>query len=131
LKKTVDTENISQYNIDYRYRQPISGEKMEPLFRDLILGFVKIHILYHADIEPIYGAWMQDELNRHGYDIGPGTLYPMLHALEGAGYLVVEERVVEGRVRKYYSLTEAGRNALSAVREKALELVGEISGESR
>lgn len=100
---------------------------MEPLFRDLILGFVKIHILYHAGVEPIYGAWMQDELNRHGYDIGPGTLYPMLHALEKAGYLVVEDRVVEGRVRKYYSLTDAGRSTLSAVREKALELVGEIS----
>jgi DNA-binding PadR family transcriptional regulator len=103
---------------------------MEPLFRDLILGFIKVHILYHAGVEPIYGAWMQDELNRHGYDIGPGTLYPMLHALEDAGYLVVEDRVVEGRVRKYYSLTEAGRNTLAAVREKALELVGEISEDS-
>jgi PadR family transcriptional regulator, regulatory protein PadR len=100
---------------------------MEPLFRDLVLGFVKVHILYHAGIEPIYGAWIQEELNRHGYDIGPGTLYPMLHALEEAGYLVVETRVVEGRVRKYYSLTEAGRVTLSAVREKALELVEEIA----
>jgi PadR family transcriptional regulator, regulatory protein PadR len=99
---------------------------MDSLFRDLILGFVKVHILYHAGIEPVYGAWLQEELNRHGYDIGPGTLYPTLHGLEKAGYLAVEERVVEGRVRKYYALTEAGDAALNAVREKAVELVREI-----
>jgi PadR family transcriptional regulator, regulatory protein PadR len=99
---------------------------MDPLFRDLTLGFIKVHILYHAGIEPVYGAWLQEELTRHGYEIGPGTLYPTLHALEEAGYLLVEERVVEGRVRKYYALTEAGAAALHAVREKALELVREI-----
>jgi PadR family transcriptional regulator PadR len=30
---------------------------------------------------------MIDELARHGYKLSPGTLYPMLHAMERSGYL--------------------------------------------
>ncbi|MBV8381159.1 MAG: helix-turn-helix transcriptional regulator, partial [Planctomycetaceae bacterium] len=42
-------------------------------------GFVRMHILYHAVKEPIFGVEMMEELARHGYDVGAGTLYPMLH----------------------------------------------------
>ena len=71
------------------------------------------------------------ELARHGYQIGPGTRYPTLHTLEEEGYLVREEKVVEGRLRKYYALTPEGAEALDEARGKALELVGEIvDGES-
>ena len=99
------------------------------MLRELLLGFVKVHILYHAGCEPVYGAWLQAELARHGYKIGPGTLYPTLHSLEKEGHLSKEECVVEGRVRKYYTLTETGRAALNEARAKAQELVAEISGE--
>ncbi len=57
------------------------------MLRDFFLGFIKIHILHHAAQEPIYGLAMIDELRRHGYDLSPGTLYPILHSLERAGYL--------------------------------------------
>lgn len=97
------------------------------MLRDLLLGFVKIHILYHAGQGPVYGAWLNEELTRHGYNLGPGTLYPTLHGLERAGYLTSERRTVRGRVRKYYTLTPAGRAALDRTREKALELVQEIT----
>jgi len=30
-----------------------------PLGRDLFLGFVKLHILYHAGEEPVYGLWLE------------------------------------------------------------------------
>ena len=50
-------------------------------------GFVRMHVLYHAVKEPIFGVEMMEELARHGYDVGAGTLYPMLHQLEEAGYL--------------------------------------------
>jgi DNA-binding PadR family transcriptional regulator len=45
-------------------------------------GLVPLHILYHAVKEEIYGQAMIGELRRHGYKLGPGTLYPMLHRLE-------------------------------------------------
>jgi PadR family transcriptional regulator, regulatory protein PadR len=97
------------------------------LSRDLFLGFIKMHILYHAGEEPVYGLWLIEELARHGYTLSPGTLYPMLHSLEKEGLLARERRVVEGRVRKYYTLTGAGRMALAEGRERATELLREIS----
>lgn len=96
------------------------------MLRDLLLGFIKLHILYHAGIEPVYGAWLIEELSHHGYEISPGTLYPTLHALEEEGYLTVEKRVVKGRMRKYYTLTPMGREALEKARAQAVELIREI-----
>ena len=90
------------------------------------LGFVKIHILYHASKEPIYGIEILQELTRHGYHLSPGTLYPTLHRLEREGYLSVEKRVVEGKVRKYYSATERGLAVLGESRKKISELVDEV-----
>ncbi|MDI3281560.1 MAG: PadR family transcriptional regulator [Bacillota bacterium] len=94
--------------------------------RDILLSFIKIHILFHAGQAPVYGAWLLEELARHGYRLSPGTLYPTLHALEEAGYLERSEEVVEGKVRKYYRLTTAGRAALDEIGRKMQELAGEI-----
>ena len=96
------------------------------MIRDFFLGFVKIHILHHAAQEPIYGLAMIEELRRHGYDVSPGTIYPVLHSLEADGYLTREERVVGGKVRKYYAITEAGRDALAEARLKIAELTHEV-----
>ncbi|RME88394.1 MAG: PadR family transcriptional regulator [Anaerolineae bacterium] len=96
------------------------------LSRDLFLGFVKLHVLYHAGQHPVYGVWLIEELARHGYHLSPGTLYPILHALEAEGLLVSERRVVAGKARRYYRLTQAGREALQRGREKAAELLNEI-----
>ncbi len=96
------------------------------LSRDLLLGFIKLHILHHASREPIYGLWLIEELARHGYQLSPGTLYPMLHSLEEAGWLASEERVVAGKVRKYYTTTRKGKAALAEAQVKARELLDEI-----
>jgi DNA-binding PadR family transcriptional regulator len=96
------------------------------MLRDFFLGFIKIHILHHAAEEPIYGLWMIEELKRHGYDLSPGTLYPILHGLEESGYLAREDRVVGGKVRKYYTITDAGRQALTEARQQIGELVDEV-----
>jgi PadR family transcriptional regulator PadR len=96
------------------------------MFRDFFLGFIKVHILHHAAEEPIYGLAMMEELERHGYEISPGTLYPILHSMEEEGWLTREERVVGGRIRKYYRATNEGRAALADVKEKIRELVEEV-----
>jgi DNA-binding PadR family transcriptional regulator len=96
------------------------------MLRDFVLGFVKIHVLHHAAQEPVYGLALIEELRRHGYELGPGTLYPLLNGLAAAGYLAREERVVGGKVRKYYSITEAGLAALAEVKPKIEELVDEV-----
>ncbi len=96
------------------------------MLHDFFLGFVKIHVLHHAAQEPVYGLALIDELRRHGYELGPSTIYPLLHSLEAAGHLAREDRVVGGKVRKYYAITEAGRLALAEARVKIAELVDEV-----
>jgi len=47
--------------------------------REFFLGFIKIHILYHASKEPIFGVGIVEELSRHGYYLSPGTLSTQLY----------------------------------------------------
>lgn len=108
-----------------------SLEEHSKLFRDLLLGFVKVHLLYHASQEPIYGSGISAELERHGYRLSPGTLYPVLHSLDDAKFLVREDRVVGGKVRKYYRTTPLGEQALEEARGKIRELVNEIMDDGR
>lgn len=96
------------------------------LDREFFLGFVKIHILYHASKEPIFGVEIAEELARHGYNISPGTLYPTLHRLEKEGYLESSSKVVSGKVRKYYQATVQGKLVLEQSKDKIRELVTEV-----
>ena len=97
------------------------------LLQGLFLRFVKLHILFHAGKAPVYGVWLIEELKRHGYRLSPGTLYPILHSLEEEKLLNVESRVVDGKVRKYYSLTARGKAEFAEAKAKALELIAEIN----
>ena len=99
---------------------------MQQIMRKLFLGFIHIHILHHAKKEPFYGLWMIEELKEHGYEISAGTLYPILHNLEKNGILNVQEKNVDGKIRKYYSITSMGEDVLKEAREKAYELFKEI-----
>lgn len=96
--------------------------------REFQRGAVRLHILHHAAEQEIHGAWMTRELERHGYKISPGTLYPTLHRLEAEGLLTAEEQLVEGRRRRVYTATEAGRAALAEDRAALAELAREVLG---
>lgn len=100
---------------------------MEPkLYRKIFLAFVQIHILHHASKEPFFGLWMIEELQNHGYSLSAGTLYPILHQMEADGLLERDERVIEGKVRKYYSITKKGEIVLEEAKQKSRELYHEI-----
>lgn len=97
--------------------------------REFQRGAVRLHILHHAAEEDVHGAWLTRELAEHGYEISPGTLYPTLHRLEADGLLVSRQEVVEGRARRVYRATEAGRAALAEDRRALAELAREVLGE--
>ena len=99
------------------------------MLRELFLGFMRVHILYHASKNPIYGVEIMKELSRHGYSIGPGTIYPILHALEREGYLKSKAVTVSGKVRRYYEITNKGTETLTESKEKIKELVDEVLDE--
>ena len=94
--------------------------------KELYAGMVRLHILYHASKGPIFGLWIIEELGRHGYKLSPGTLYPMLHALERKGYLRSMEKREGRQTRRLYRATPVGRKALAAAKIKVRELVGEL-----
>ncbi|WP_103511303.1 PadR family transcriptional regulator [Streptomyces sp. SM13] len=97
--------------------------------REFQRGAMRLHILHHAAEGEIHGAWMTEELARHGYRISPGTLYPTLHRLEADGLLASEQQVVDGRTRRVYRATEAGRAALAEDRRALRELAREVLGD--
>lgn len=102
------------------------NEAGKKFLRDVHLAFARVHVLHHAAEEPIFGLAMMEELKRHGYDISPGTMYPLLHSLETAGALVTTEELVNGKIRKYYRTTKAGDVLLRELRAKIGELVEEV-----
>jgi PadR family transcriptional regulator, regulatory protein PadR len=96
------------------------------LLRDLELAFIKIHILYHAAKEEVFGIGLTEELAHHGYKVSPGTLYPILAKLEKGGFLTCEARTVEHKQRKYYRITKEGRALLEIAKNEIVELHREV-----
>ena len=95
--------------------------------REILLAFWKVHILYHAGKEPVVGQWILQELRRHGYEVSPGTLYPMLARMEKFGWLAWASAPDSGsRSRKEYSLTSKGQKVLAFLRGQIEELYREV-----
>ncbi|MFZ5354409.1 MAG: PadR family transcriptional regulator [Bacillota bacterium] len=96
------------------------------MIRDFFLGTIKIHILYHAGKEPVYGSYLIEELEEHGHHVSPGTMYPTLNSLMEEGLLSREDQLVNGKIRKYYSLTPKGREVLEECKRQIRELANEV-----
>lgn len=97
----------------------------DPVVREFLLAFWKIHILYHAEDGGVYGHWMVEELHRHGYRISPGTLYPMLSRMAKRGWIrATEPKRAKGA--RVYRLTPRGREVLERIRRSLDELHREV-----
>lgn len=85
--------------------------------KGLVTRSTALLVLKLLEQEDMYGYRMIEELARrsnNAFALKAGTLYPLLHDLEGKGLIRVYERESEsGRMRKYYSLTETGHGALA------------------
>jgi PadR family transcriptional regulator PadR len=93
--------------------------------QELLKGLIRLHILHHAAREEFYGQWMIHELARHGYTLSPGTLYPMLHALERGGYLRSRQERDGRTFRRLYRATALGREADKIAKVQVRELTGQ------
>ena len=101
---------------------------MKAVSREILLAFWKAHILHHAGEKPLHGHWMLMELRRHGYDISPGTLYPLLQRMARLGWLKAQAAPRGGkRARRDYVLTAKGRAVLAEVRAQVRELHKELA----
>jgi DNA-binding PadR family transcriptional regulator len=93
---------------------------------DLFSGFIKLHVLHHASEQPVYGLWLIEELEEHGYRVSPGTLYPLLHSLEKSELLKSYNELYEGKIRRYYKITPDGRRQFKKAKLQLMELMREI-----
>ncbi len=94
--------------------------------QELLKGLVRLHILHHASEEEFYGQWIIHELARHGYTLSPGTLYPMLHAMERRGYLKSKKEQNGRTFRRLYRATALGREANRLAKIQVRELIGAL-----
>ena len=99
----------------------------DPVVREFLQGFWKIHILHHAEKEGVYGQWMLEELRHHGYHLSPGTMYPMLARMARHGWLRATEPE-RSKAARMYRLTPKGAEVLHRIRESLGELSGEVGG---
>ena len=99
--------------------------------REILLSFWKAHILHHAGEGGVHGQWILAELRRHGYELSPGTLYPLLARMERAGWLRSRRAGAGARARRDYHLTAAGRRVLERVRAMVREMYHEVVEEAR
>jgi DNA-binding PadR family transcriptional regulator len=108
-------------------KKTMSTIDTKALQREILLGFWKIHILHHAAEQPVVGQWMIRELHRHGYEISPGTIYPLLARLEKRGWLKCKKDRNRGlKDKKEYSLTNEGRGTLTILKKQIEELHREV-----
>jgi DNA-binding PadR family transcriptional regulator len=100
-------------------------DSLEKPIQRMLAGFIRMHVLHHAEEGGLYGNWMIEELRHHGYKISAGTLYPMLRAMERDGWIRGREEK-SGARRRLYRITPEGRAALKEVRARLRKLFHEV-----
>lgn len=98
----------------------------DPVVREFLLTFWKIHILHHAEEQGVYGQWMLEELQHHGYRLSPGTLYPLLARMARRGWLRATEPK-GSRDARVYRITREGSKVLKRLRTSLAELQHEVT----
>jgi PadR family transcriptional regulator PadR len=89
-------------------------------------GILKFFVLHQSAQSPVYGGKLKKQLQDWDYDISPGSLYPLLHALEKALLLKSRIKIFKGRARKYYEITDEGRAVLTEMREELADVLARI-----
>ena len=83
--------------------------------KNLVSGSMTMLLLKLLSEQDMYGYEMISVLRERSenvFELKAGTLYPLLHSLEEKNLLESYEQKALGKVRKYYSITKAGRKLL-------------------
>ncbi len=89
--------------------------------KSLLSGSTSMLILRLLEGKDMYGYEMIESLrekSQNVFQIKAGTLYPLLHSLENKEYVKSYEKEMNGKVRKYYSLTKEGTKYLNEKKEE-------------
>ncbi len=101
---------------------------------------MSVNPLLKGTVQTIILKLLEDNTRMYGYEITQkvkeitageivlteGALYPALHKLEGEGFLQTSTEIVDGRARKYYSLTEQGGEQVTSKLDEARAFVEQL-----
>ncbi len=79
-------------------------------------AFLDACVLSVLSQEDLYGYVLTQKM-REATDISESTLYPVLRRLQKSGYLTTYDQSFQGRNRRYYSITEEGRQKVRAYQQ--------------
>src|SRR5262245_18972522 len=105
-------------------QDPFTGE----LRRRAILPLLVLHLLGEG---PGYGNMLMDRIGAMTagvLSVNPNTMYPLLRQLEGRGLIEGQWEHPERRSRRYYSLTEEGREEYARLVEEARPFLDAVKG---
>ena len=118
-----------------RAQDPFTGE----LRRRAILPLLVLHLINEG---PSYGNQLMERIGAMTagvLSVNPNTMYPLLRQLEGRGFIKGQWEHPERRSRRYYALTDSGREEyarlveevrpfLDSVKASIDEIVQEVYG---
>ena len=118
-----------------RAQDPFTGE----LRRRAILPLLVLHLINEG---PSYGNQLMERIGAMTagvLSVNPNTMYPLLRQLEGRGFIEGQWEHPERRSRRYYALTDSGREEyarlveevrpfLDSVKASIDEIVHEVYG---
>ncbi len=85
-------------------------------------GLLDICVLSAIKFEPSYGYQIIKDMKPY-MEISESTLYPILRRLETSGLLAVKSAEHNGRLRKYYHITEQGLSRIEEFSEEWKEIM--------
>ena len=85
-------------------------------------GLLDICVLAAIKNEDSYGYQIIKDMKPY-VEISESTLYPILRRLEAAGLLTVRAAEYNGRLRKYYRITSAGKLRIKDFEEEWREMM--------
>ena len=102
------------------------SESFDKLRLELRRGAIVLAVLGKLQTEH-YGYSLRKALMQLGLEIDEGTLYPLIRRLEKQGLLVSEWREETRRQKRFYIISEEGREVLNRLREEWSQLNSSIN----
>ncbi|SNU00561.1 PadR family transcriptional regulator, regulatory protein PadR [Ruaniaceae bacterium KH17] len=91
------------------------GERIATNIRKGVLEYCVLALLSRGEM---YGLQLADELVERGLTASEGSLYPLLARMRDAGSVTTRwESADSGRARRYYEITDTGREQLALFAE--------------
>lgn len=103
----------------------MTNDSLENIVLELRRGVLVLAVLNQLEREQ-YGYSLINELKGHDLEIDQGTLYPLLRRLESQGLLESNWRIEADRPRRYYVLSDEGRQLLPRLKKEWTSIVSRM-----